>query len=68
MSSLSPFVIEKVLHGTAGVPKSIKTLRSGDLLVVYVNKKLIQNLFRFENFFDLKVQVSVHDVGWLFWV
>ena len=38
MSNISPFVIEKVLHGMVGVPKSIKKLRSGDLLVEYERK------------------------------
>ncbi|MES9994362.1 MAG: hypothetical protein ABW098_20625 [Candidatus Thiodiazotropha sp.] len=60
VSSLSPFVIEKVLNGIAGVPKSIKKLRSGDLLVEYVNKKQIENLLRLDKFFDLKVKVSLH--------
>ena len=60
MSSLSPFVIEKTLHGIAGVPKSIKKLRSGDLLVEYVNKKHIENLLRTKKFFDLAVKVSLH--------
>ena len=60
MSSLSPFVIEKTLHGIAGVPKSIKKLRSGDLLVEYANTKHIENLLRTKKFFDLAVKVSLH--------
>ena len=60
MSSLSPFVIEKTLHGIAGVSKSINKLRSGDLLVEYVNKKHIENLLRTKKFFDLAVKVSLH--------
>ena len=60
MSSLSPFVIEKTLHGMAGVPGSVKRLRSGDLLVEYVNKKHIENLLRTKKFFDLAVKVSLH--------
>ena len=58
--SLSPFVIEKVLIGMAGEPKSIKKLRSGDLLVEYTNKKQIENLLRLKSFHNLKVQVSLH--------
>ena len=50
ISSLSPFVIEKVLIGMAGEPKSIKKLRSGDLLVEYTNKKQIENLLRLKSF------------------
>ena len=60
VSSLSPFVIEKVLHGIAGVPNSIKKLHSGDLLVEYTNRKQIANLLRTEKFFDLEVKVSLH--------
>ena len=60
ISSLSPFVIEKVLTGMAGVPKSIKKLRSGDLLVEYTNKKHIECLLRLKQFHDLKVTVSLH--------
>ena len=60
ISSLSPFVIEKVLIGMAGEPKSIKKLRSGDLLVEYTNKKQIENLLRLKSFHNLKVQVSLH--------
>ena len=52
MSSLCPFVIEKTLHGIAGVPKSIKKLRSGDLLVKYVHKKHIKNSLRTKNFLN----------------
>ena len=46
ISSLSPFVIEKVLICMAGDRKSIKKLRSGDVLVEYTNKKQIENLLR----------------------
>ena len=60
ISSLSPFVIQKVLIGMAGGPKRIKKLRSGDLLVEYTNKKQIENLLRLESFHNLKVQVSLH--------
>ena len=60
ISSLSPFVIEKVLIGMAGEPKSMKKLCSGDLLVEYTNKKQIENLLRLKSFHNLKVQVSLH--------
>ena len=60
ISSLSPFVIEKVLIGMAGEPRSIKKLRSGDLLVEYTNKKQIESLLRLKSFHNLKVQVSLH--------
>ena len=60
MSNISPFVIEKVLHGMVGVPKSVKKLISGDLLVEYEKKKQIDTLLRLEKFYDLKVKVSPH--------
>ena len=44
----------------AGEPKSIKKLRSGDLLVEYTYKKQIENLLRLKSFHNLKVQVSLH--------
>ena len=49
-----------MLHGIAGVPQSIKKLRSGDILITYVNRKQIENLLRTEKFFDLDVKVSLH--------
>ena len=33
ISSLSPFVVHKTIMSIAGEPKSIKNLRSGDLLI-----------------------------------
>ncbi|MEW8544157.1 MAG: hypothetical protein AB2693_11540 [Candidatus Thiodiazotropha sp.] len=60
VSSLSPFVIEKALHGIAGIPRSIKKLRSGDLLVEYASRKQIESLLRTKKFFDLDVKVSLH--------
>ena len=50
VSSLSPFVIEKVMNGMAGEPS----------LVEYTNKKQIESLLRLKKFHDLKVQVSLH--------
>ena len=60
MSSLSPFVIEKILDGMIGTLKSIKKLRSGDLLVEYEKTKYIEKLLRLNKFHDLKVTVSLH--------
>ena len=60
VSSLSPFVIEKVLNGMAGEPRSVRKLRSGDLLVEYTNKKQIESLLCLKKFLDLKVHVSLH--------
>ncbi|GFT53894.1 hypothetical protein TNCV_2931271 [Trichonephila clavipes] len=33
MSHLSPFAIQKAIQGIGGEPKSVKKLRSGDLLI-----------------------------------
>ena len=43
----------------AGEPRSIKKLRSGDLLVEYSNKKQIENLLRLKSFHNLNL------VSWL---
>ena len=60
ISSLFPFVIEKVLIDMAGEPRNIKKFHSGDLLLEYSNKKQIENLLRLKSFHDLKVQMSLH--------
>ena len=49
ISSLSPFVIEKVLIDMAGEPGSIKKLRSGDLLVEYNKQKANRKSITLEN-------------------
>ena len=60
MSSLSPFVIKKAFHDIADVPKSIKTLRSGDLLFEYVNKNISKICYVLKPFFGLAVKMSLH--------
>ena len=60
VSSLSPFVIIKAVHGIASIPRSVKKLRSGDLLVEYAGRKQTENLLRTEKYFDLDVKVSLH--------
>ena len=60
VSSLSPFVIQKVLNGMAGEPRSITKLRPGDLLVEYTNKKLIESLLRLQKFHDLSSLVGCY--------
>ena len=56
VSSLSPFVIKKVLNSK----KKSKKIRSGDLLLENANKKQIEGLLRLKKYHDLKVQVSLH--------
>ena len=53
MADLSPFVIEKCIQSIVGHPKTIKKLKSGDLLLeVYRQQKT--------KIFDLKVKISLH--------
>ena len=55
IKSLSPFVIQKVLQGIAGEPKSIKKLtRSNQLLIEVSRKAHAENLLRTQKFHDLK--------------
>ena len=60
VSDLSPFVIEKCIVSLAGQPKSIKKLKSGDLLLEVEKKKHIENLLRTKKLFDLDVNISLH--------
>ena len=61
ITSLSPFVIQKVLQGIAGEPKSIKKLtRSNQLLIEVSRKAHAENLRRTQKFHDLKVRVFPH--------
>lgn len=60
ISSLSPFVICKTLKGIAGEPKSVKKLRSGDLLVECDKEAHIKNLLGTELFFNINCEVSLH--------
>ena len=61
ITSLSPFVIQKVLQGIAGEPKSIKKLtRSNQLLIEVSRKAHAENLLRTQKFHDLKVRVFPH--------
>ena len=40
ISSLSPFLVHKTIMSLTGEPKSIKTLRSGDLLIQFVTEHI----------------------------
>ena len=50
---LSPFVIEKVLVGLAGSPKSFKKLKRGSLLVEVEKATHAQNLLKLQHFFNI---------------
>ena len=61
ITSLSPFVIQKVLQSLAGEPKSIKKLtRSNQLLIEVSRKAHAENLLRTQTFHNLNVRVYPH--------
>ena len=58
VTSLSPFVIQKVIQSIAGEPENIKKLhRSNQLLIEVSRKAHAENLLRAQTFHDLKVRV-----------
>ena len=61
VTSLSPFVIQKVIQSIAGEPENIKKLhRSNQLLNEVSRKAHAENLLRAQTFHDLKVRVYPH--------
>ncbi|XP_053389700.1 uncharacterized protein LOC128552683, partial [Mercenaria mercenaria] len=60
MTSISPFVIEKTLESIAGTPKSVKKLRTGDLLVEIEKAAHAQNLLKMTNFFGHPCKCIAH--------
>ena len=60
MNKLSPFVVNKVIIGLAGEPKTVKKLRSGDLLVEVTRRSHATNLLKTKIFHNLPVSVSPH--------
>ena len=61
VTSLSPFVIQKVIQSIAGEPENIKKLhRSNQLLIEVSRKAHAENLLRAQTFHDLKVRVYPH--------
>lgn len=57
----SPFLIQKAIHGLIGEPKSIKKLRSGDLLIEVKNSKQAENITKCKFFANIPVSVSAHN-------
>ena len=55
MAGLSPFVIEKCIQSIVDHLKTIKKLKSGDLLLE-VDRKQVENLLKTTKIFDLKSQ------------
>ena len=60
VARLSPFVIEKTVLAICGTPKTVKSLKSGSLLVECVRETQSRNLQKTTTFFDIPVQVSPH--------
>ena len=60
LSKLSPFVIEKVLVGLAGSPKSVKKLRSGSLLVEIEKAVHAKTLLKIKHFFNIPAKCVPH--------
>ena len=60
VSSLSPFLVHKTTMSLTGEPKSIKNLRSGDLLIQCVKEKHETILLKLKNFCGLKCKVTSH--------
>ena len=59
ISSLSPFLVHKTIMSLTGEPKSIKTLRSGDLLIQCA-KETQKTLLQMKTFCGLKCSVKPH--------
>ena len=61
ITSLSPFLIQKVIQSISGEPESIKKLQRTNQLLIEVKKKAhAENLLRTTTFHDLKVRVYPH--------
>ena len=56
--NLSPFVIEKVLHGSIGSVQSCKKLRGGGLLLEVDTKKKAEQLLLMKVFFGIDVKLA----------
>ena len=60
LTTLSPFAINKGIEGVVGTPKSIKRLRSGDILVEVSRSTQANNLLKTKSLIDVPVQVTPH--------
>ena len=60
ISLLSPFLIHKIIMSMAGEPKSIKNLRSGDLLIQCAKEPHEKSLLKMKTFCGLKCSVTPH--------
>ncbi|GFY07470.1 uncharacterized protein TNCV_5086551 [Trichonephila clavipes] len=60
MSSISPFVIQKALIGIGGEPKSVKRLRSGDLLIETLSAIQTKSFLQTKTFLNSPVNIYPH--------
>ncbi|GFW39044.1 uncharacterized protein TNCV_1830361 [Trichonephila clavipes] len=60
MSRKSPFIIHKALIGIGGEPKSIKKLRSGDLLIETISAVQSKSFLLAKTFIDSPLVVTPH--------
>ncbi|GFU91625.1 transposable element Tcb2 transposase [Trichonephila clavipes] len=60
MSRKSPFIIHKALIGIGGEPKSIKKLRSGDLLIETISAVQSKSFLLVKTFMDSPLVVTPH--------
>ena len=60
LSKLSPFAVNKGIEGVIGTPKSLKRLRSGDLLVEVSRATQANNLLKTETLVNVPVKVTPH--------
>ncbi|XP_055924574.1 uncharacterized protein LOC129956667 [Argiope bruennichi] len=58
--NVSPFLVEKAISGNVGEVKSIKKLRSGDLLVEVGSSKQSKQIAMLKNMSTIPIQVSPH--------
>ncbi|GBO43133.1 hypothetical protein AVEN_129814-1 [Araneus ventricosus] len=60
LSKFSPFAIEKALKGIGGSPKTVKRLKSGDILIETLSATQTKSFLLAKKFLDHPVNVSVH--------
>ncbi|GFV12510.1 uncharacterized protein TNCV_764451 [Trichonephila clavipes] len=60
MTRKSPFAIQKAIHGIGGEPKSVKKLRSADLLIETVSALRTKYFLLAKTFLDCPLTASPH--------
>ena len=60
VTSLSPFIIEKVIEGLIGTPKTVKKLRDNIILIETLRKGQTEQLLRQTKFYNINVRIFPH--------